>query len=74
MEGLAKSKWRGEKKETSEIKNSGTHVFPLVLAWKGGYKRSGEVKGRKLQKERIQERMSFHWFWHGNVDNKEVAR
>ena len=45
-----KKKWRDERKETSEIKKSGKHVFPMVLKWTGGLKGSGEVKGRKLQK------------------------
>ena len=35
MEMWIKRKWRGERKETLEIKNSGTHVFPMVLIWKG---------------------------------------
>ena len=54
------TKWGGEGKETSEIKNSGEHALSYGFdmdRWIN--KRSGEVKGRKHQKSRIQESMRF---------------
>ena len=58
MDKWIKTKWRGDWKETSEIKNSGKHVFPYGFdmdrlikktQWRGDWKETSEIKNSGTQ-------------------------
>ena len=61
---------QGRKHQKSRIQES--MCLPMVLKWKGGQKRSGEVKGMTLQKSRIHESMRFPMVlkWKGGQKTK----